>query len=205
MMKILKYELVKNNNYNIYFDNGEVITINSKVITDNQLLLKKEIDKSLYDKIVLDNNIYILYETALKYLRIRLRSIKEMKDYLLKKENDSIVVDQVCFLLEKNKYLDDNIFAKAYIKDKLHFTTMGDYKIRKELERFGIDSIIIEENMSNIDNKLLEEKMKKIIDKDIKINKKYSGINLKNKIYNHLLTQGYSQSKVIDIINKYDF
>ena len=82
---------------------------------------------------------------------------------------------------------------------------MGDYKIRKELERFGIDSTIIEDNISNIDNSLLETKMKKIIEKDIRTNKKYSGVNLKNKIYNHLLSQGYSQSKVINIINTYNF
>ena len=82
---------------------------------------------------------------------------------------------------------------------------MGDYKIRKELERLGIDNIIIEENISNIDNNLLEERIRKIIDKDIRINKKYSGVNLKNKIYNHLLSQGYSQSIIINIINTYDF
>ena len=45
----------------------------------------------------------------------------------------------------------------------------------------------------------------KIIDKDISTNKKYSGIKLKNKIYNHLLTLGYSKEKVISIINNYNF
>ena len=28
---------------------------------------------------------------------------------------------------------------------------------------------------------------------------------LKNKIYNHLISQGYSKEKVINIINTYDF
>ena len=31
--------------------------------------------------------------------------------------------------------------------------------------------------------------MKKIIDKDIKNNKKYNGSELRNKIYNHLIIQ----------------
>ena len=47
--------------------------------------------------------------------------------------------------------------------------------------------------------------MKKIIDKDIKNNKKYNGSELRNKIYNHLISQGYSKEKVINIINTYDF
>lgn len=204
-MKIIKYELVKNNNYNIYLDSGEVITINGKVITDNELLLKKEIDKKLYDKIIIDNHVYELYETTIKYLKIRLRSIKEMKDYLSKKEDNIDVIDKVCSLLEENKYLDDNIFAKAYIKDKVRFTTKGDYKIKKELSSLGVSSSIIEDNFSKINTADFEEKIKKIIDKDIRTNKKYTGNNLKNKIYNHLLSQGYSASLIIPIINNYNF
>ena len=50
-----------------------------------------------------------------------------------------------------------------------------------------------------------KNKMKKIIDKDIKNNKKYNGSELRNKIYNHLISQGYSKEKVINIINTYDF
>lgn len=204
-MKILKYVKDKKNKYNIYLDNGEVLTINENVITENELLMKKEIDRKIYDKLIYDNKIFELYEISIKYISIRLRSIKELRDYLLKKENNMHIIDCVCDKLIKKNYLDDERFAKAYIKDKLNFTMIGDYKIRKELERLGVDSNIIEDNVSNIDNELLEEKMRKIIEKDIRINKKYSGIYLKNKIYNHLLSGGYSQGRVIDIINKYDF
>ena len=204
-MKIIKYEFTKKNNYNIYLDNGEVITLKESVITENELLLKKEINEELYNKLIIDNRIYELYEVAIKYINVRLRSIKEIKDYLLKKEKDTNIVNIVCNRLIKNGYLDDEIFTGAYIKDKLNFTTMGDYKLKKELERLGVESNIIEEHLSNIDNNLLEERIKKIIDKDIRNNKKYSGINLKNKIYNHLLSQGYSSSIVINIINTYDF
>lgn len=204
-MKIIKYEFTKTNNYNIYFDNGEVITLKENVITENELLLKKEINKDLYNKLIIDNKIYELYEIAIKYIAVRLRSIKEIKDYLLKKERNIGLIDKVCDKLIDNNYLDDDKFTKAFIKDKLNFTMMGDYKLRKELERLGVDPNVIEENISNIDYTLIEEKIKKIIEKDLKINKKYSGINLKNKIYNHLLSQGYSQSIIINIINIYDF
>ena len=204
-MKIIKYEREKKNNYNIYFDNGEIITLNENVITENELLLKKEIDNDLYGKLINDNRVYELYCLAYKYIGVRLRSIKEIKEYLFKKEKDTNIINTVCDKLIKNKLLDDNIFAKAYIKDKLNFTMMGDYKLRKELEHLGVDMNIIEDNISSIDDSLIEERIKKIIEKDLRTNKKYSGINLKNKIYNHLLSQGYSQSKVISIINMYDF
>lgn len=204
-MKIIKYEKGKKNNYNIYLDNGEIITINENVITNNELLLKKDIDSTLYDKLLFDNKIYELYETSIKYISVRLRSIKEVKNYLLKKENDTNTINIVCDKLINSKLLDDDVFTKAFIKDKLNFTMMGDYKLRKELERLGVDTNIIEDNICNIDDNLIEGRIRKIIEKDIRTNKKYSGINLKNKIYNHLLSQGYSQSRVINIINMYDF
>ena len=57
-MKIEKYELVKKNKYNIFLSNGEVITLDERVITENELLLKKMIDKELYDKVMKENIIY---------------------------------------------------------------------------------------------------------------------------------------------------
>mgnify|MGYP004500596241 FL=1 len=204
-MKIEKYELTKKNIYNVYLSNGEVLELNGKVITDNELLIKKEIDNELYDKLKRDNTICMLMDTSVKYIDRRLRSIKELKDYLKNKEEDTIIIEEVIDKLIDNKYLDDDRFTKAFIKDKLNFTNWGDYKIKNELKRLGVNEEIIYNNISNIDNNIYYERISKIIDKDISTNKKYNGIKLKNKIYNHLLTLGYSKEKVISIINNYNF
>lgn len=204
-MKIDKYELTKNNNYNVYLSNGEVLTLDERVITSNSLLLKKEIDSSLYDKLKIDNDIISLYNMAIKYINVRLRSEKEVRDYLAKKCDNSDYINVVVDRLILYKYLDDDRFSKAFIKDKINFTMMGDYKIKKELERFGIDNDIITNNINDIDSEVITSRIKKIIDKDIRCNKKYSDINLKNKIFNHLISQGYSKDIVISVINSYDF
>lgn len=204
-MKIDKYELTKNNNYNVYLSNGEVLNLDERVITSNSLLLKKEIDSSLYDKLKIDNDIISLYNMAIKYINVRLRSEKEVRDYLAKKCDNSDYINVVVDRLILYKYLDDDRFSKAFIKDKINFTMMGDYKIKKELERFGIDNDIINNNINDIDSEVITSRIKKIIDKDIRCNKKYSDINLKNKIFNHLISQGYSKDIVISVINSYDF
>ena len=204
-MRIEKYELTKKNIYNVYLSNGEVLELNGKVITDNELLIKKDIDNELYDKLKRDNTICILVDTSVKYIDRRLRSIKELKDYLKNKEEDTTIIEEVIDKLIDNKYLDDDRFTKAFIKDKLNFTNWGDYKIKNELKRLGVNEEIIYNNMTSIDDNVYYERINKIIDKDISTNKKYSGIKLKNKIYNHLLTLGYSKEKVISIINNYNF
>ena len=204
-MRIEKYELTKKNIYNVYLSNGEVLELNGKVITDNELLIKKEIDNELYDKLKRDNTICMLVDTSVKYMDRRLRSIKELKDYLKNKEEDTTITEEVIDKLIDNKYLDDDRFTKAFIKDKLNFTNWGDYKIKNELKRLGVNEEIIYNNISNIDDNIYYERIDKIINKDISTNKKYNGIKLKNKIYNHLLTLGYSKEKVISIINNYNF
>lgn len=204
-MKIEKYELTKKNSYNIYLSNGEVITLNERVITKNELLLRKEINSELYNKLKYEKNIYDAIDKAIKYISVRLRSTKEIKDYLIKKGYSLDVVEAAIKELLNNKYLNDDIFTKAYIKDKLTFTSKGDYKIKMELVQLGIDNNIIESNIAMIDEDMLINRIKKSIEKDIKTNKKYKGIVLKNKIYNHLITQGYSKEKVLNVINIYDF
>lgn len=204
-MEIVKYELTKKNIYNVYLSNGEVLELDESVITNNELLLKKRIDNDLYDKLKRDNKICILVNASIKYINVRLRSIKEIKDYLLKKEEDTDLIDEVISRLMEMGYLDDRRFTEAYIKDKLNFTSWGDYKIINELNKLGISSLYIEDNIDLLNDDILNERMRKIIDKDIRTNKKYSGLKLKNKIYNHLLTSGYSKEKVISLINSYDF
>lgn len=204
-MKIEKYELTKKNKYNVFLSSGEVITLDERVITENELLLKKELTQELYDKVNRESRIYELVDTSIKYISIRLRSIKEMNAYLKKKEEDIELINIVIDKLINLGYLDDNRFTKAFIKDKISFTNMGDYKIKMELYNLGISYDIIEENMALIDEDLLKDKMEKQIEKDIRTNKKYSGLLLKNKIYNHLVVAGYSKEKVLGILNNYNF
>lgn len=204
-MNIIKYELTKKNKYNVFLSSGEVITLDERVITENELLLKKEIDRELYDKVNRESKIYELVDIAIKYISVRLRSIKEIRDYLKKKEDNNELINTSVDKLIKMGYLDDDRFTKAFIKDKLNFTNMGDYKIKMELQRLGVSNEIIETNISLIDDSIINEKIKKLIEKDIKTNRKYNGLNLKNKIYNHLVTIGYSKEKVITILNNYNF
>lgn len=204
-MNIEKYELTKKNKYNVYLSSGEVLTLDERVITSNELLLKKGMDKELYDKIINENKVYEMMDAAIKYIGVRLRSIKEIKDYLKKKYEEENLIEVATNKLISLGYLDDNKFAKAFIKDKLKFTSMGDYKIKMELEHLGVSSEIIEENISNIDESMLEEKIKKQIDKMIRTNKKHTGQLLKNKIYTHLVSAGFTKEKAIRILSTYDF
>lgn len=202
-MKIEKYEKTSKAKYRVYLDNGEVIDTYDEVILKNDLLLKKDLDTYLYQKIIADSRIQELYNACIKYIGIRIRSTKEIRDYLKRKKVSDEDSDFIIELLTKKKILDDNYFCECFIKDKLKFTTMGEYKIIYELKKHNISPSIIENNYHLIDKDTLIEKIDKIIIKQINSNHKLNNQKLRNKIYNHLLNAGYSSTLVVERINNY--
>lgn len=202
-MKIIKYEKKGNNTYKIYLENNQSINVYEDVILKNNLLYKKEIDSSLLEKISNDNLYEDIYNKCVKYISVRIRSIYEIREYLKRKEIDESLIDTTIEKLQKNNLLNDEVFAKAFVNDKLNFTTMGPYRIEQELKKHKVDSSIIYKYISNIEDDKIDEKINKQIVKSLKSSKKKQ--NLRNKIYTNLLSLGYSNEMILRNINNYDF
>lgn len=204
-MKIEKYKKIKEDLYRVLLDNGEIIDIYEDVILANNLLYKSEIDQNLLDKINIENNYQLAYNISVKYIMVRLRSINEIKVYLTKKGYSKDVIDKVIEKLIKNKLLDDEIFTKAYINDKLNFTNVGKYKLISELTtKMKVDNSIVY-NVLESYKEVWNDRIDKLINKYLKSNKKYRGNTLKNKLYIYLVNLGYDKDKVISVLNNYDF
>jgi len=203
MVKIIKYEKKGNNTYKIYLENGEFINVYEDVILKNNLLYKKELDYSLLEKISSDNINEDIYNKCVKYISVRIRSKFEIREYLRKKEVEEAVIELTINRLIENNLVNDEIFTRAFVNDKMNFTTMGPYKIEMELKRHKIDDGIIYKYISQIDSEIIDNKINKQIVKLMKSNKKKG--NIRNKIYMNLLSLGYSNEMILRNINNYDF
>lgn len=201
-MKIDKYEKITKGKYRLYLDNGEVIDTYDDVILKHSLLIKKEITLSIYDKIQKDNLVYENYNACLKYITVRIRSTKEIIDYLKRKKTSEEDIAEIIEKLQKENILNDDYFTKCFINDKLKFTSWGKYRIKNELKKHNIDSIIIDKYLNNITYEQLYEKLDKLIDKQIKSNHKLDNNKLRNKIYHNFLNLGYESSMIVDILNE---
>ena len=188
--------------YLVYLDNDQKIKLNEEIILKYKLLYKKEIDEFLLKEIETDNNNYDIYNKCVKYIGVRLRSVNEIREYMNKKNVSPELIDEVITKLLKNKLLDEEKFTKAFISDKLNFTTMGPYRIELELKKHNIDTGIINKYLNEIDEDKINAKINKQITKLIKSN--HGKSNLKNKIYNNLLSLGYRSEDILDNLNKYD-
>lgn len=201
-MKIDKYERLTKGKYRLYLDNGEVIDTYDDVITENELLFKKNLDIVTYNKILSDSTIQEYYNACLKYITVRIRSQKEIENYLKRKKITANDIDIIIKKLLKNNLLNDEYFASCFIKDKLKFTSWGPYKIINELKKHNIDNTVIEKNSIYLDEEIIYEKLNKLVDKQIKANHKLDNYRLKNKLYNNLFQLGYKSSMIMAILNK---
>lgn len=202
-MKIIKYKKMGLGNYQIEFDDSTKLKLNEDIILKYNLLYKKEIDEYFLQELVNENNKYDIYNKCVKYIGVRLRSINEVKEYMHRKDIDDEYIEKIIQKLKQNKLLDDLVFTQAFIKDKLRFSTMGPYKIEKELKNHKIDQEIISKYISEIDDDFLEEKINKLILKMIKTNREKN--NSRNRIYNNLLALGYRNDMIVSNLNKYNF
>lgn len=202
-MKIVKYTRLASGKYKVLFDNKKELILYERVIIDTNLLYKKEITSEEYNTLVSLNNYQDIYNKVIKYIGIRLRSKKEITDYLKKMDLSTEVVDDILNKLITNKYIDDERFSQAYIKDKYNFSNNGPYKIINELVKLGIDKdMAYTYTFDIITNE--EEKINKLINKYVKSDKKHDWYYLRNKIYNNLINLGYSKEIVINILNNYN-
>lgn len=195
-MQIKKIKKLSMNKYKIEFTNGNVITTYDKVILEHNILLKKEIDESLYLQIIKENDYYEIYNKAVKYIITKLRSEEEIRIYLKKYVNDTIKIEGMISKLKQEGLIDDERYVKAFVEDKVNLTNYGPRKIKKELEYQNIDISQIDDVLSKYDMNIFEEKIQKIITKKSKTNHKDSIYMLKQKLEKELFDLGYDKDMI---------
>ena len=198
-MKINKFKKISSNKYKIFFDT-KTLTLYEDVILKYNLLYKKEIDSDLLIEINNDNYKASIYDSALKYISIRMRSEKEIREYLLKKNYDAKDVNNTVNRLLDENLLNDKLFCKSYVNDKLNLTSSGLDKIKIELEKLDIKEEYINEALNSIDKSIIIDKLNNIIDKELKLNTKVPITKLKNKIISRCINLGYRYEDIINIL-----
>ena len=170
------------------------------VILKNNLLYNKEIDNDKLNELYKDNTYYDTYNKVVKMISKRLRSEKEINDYLEK--NNVIDKDKIISRLKSVNLINDTNFAKAYLYDRLYLSKDGVSKIQSDLIDYGINDNIISDLLSNLDEAIIDEKLEKIVIKKIKSNSNKSNYLLKQKIIYDLINLGYDKEKIVYYFDK---
>ena len=139
LLKVNKYKKISGGKYIVYFDNDRELQLYEDVILKFNLLIKREVSDNELQLINDESSLYDVYYVALKSIKTRVKSIYELKSFLLKKGYSSDIVDKVIDKLVVQGYLNDQIFVKSYINNQILTTSHGPNFIKKDLLDKGID------------------------------------------------------------------
>lgn len=99
--------------------------------------------------------------------------------------------------LVAERFIDDERFADAFVRDKLRFSGWGARKIRTSLRLKGIAPAIIDRALAAIDSADAEERLLARLEKKRRQTTRYKDIyDLKNKLIRYGLSLGYDYEAV---------
>lgn len=113
----------------------------------------------------MDNDLLPLLNKAYFYLKFRLRTVKEVRNYLYKKVRTTHwsheAVDKVIKHLIEQKFLDDKEFINYLVTSRTRTKVKGIYAIKQELAKYGVEKGLIDEYFAKteINEEALAEKI----------------------------------------------
>ena len=139
----------------------------------------------------------------LKDISKKLRTEKELRNKF--KDYDKEAVDYSINKLKTEKYINNELYIRAYINDAINLKLIGPLKIRNNLSNLGYNIDEINHYLLTIEDNVWQDKINKIIKKEINGNHTYSGNVLKMRIQNKISNLGFELNMITKLLNDYDF
>lgn len=137
--------------------------------------------------------------SALRYLVHQPRSIRQMNEYLVKKGFDENMINKTIEKLLEQKYLDDEIFTRTFVENRIHHKPKSKFALAYELNQKGIKSAVIEDVLKTYDD---QDLARKAIEPKIQLWSRLDFEKFKKKVLNFLQYRGFSYDIAISILNK---
>lgn len=202
-MKIIKYQKKNNDAYLLTLENNEKIILHTNTILKYELLINKEIPPYLLNEILASDNKEKAYLVALKYLQIKMRSIKELKNHLKGYPDD--LVSEIVKRLCNEGYLNDLNYTKSYINDKVYLNYWGPQRIKNNLLREEIDESVIVNELEKVNIETWQDNARKIVNKKLKTINKGSKKMVLLKIMQELRSLGYDEDIISYSLSNIEF
>ena len=200
-MKIEKIIKKNSNQYKIILSDKTSLSFYDDVIIKYSLLINKEITSKEIIEITNENNLYAAYYEGLKLIKIKLRTKKELKDLLVRKNYSLKAINFAIEKLSSQGYLNEELYIKCYINDAYNLKYLGPNRIIYELKKLGLNEEKINQELNSFKDKW-QENIKKLVNKEIKINHTSSSKVLKEKIIRKLITKGYYKEDINNCLEK---
>ncbi len=205
MAKITKIQAQKRKGrYNIFLDGKYAFPVAEQTLIDFRLMNDVELTDEDIKEIQDSENINKAYGDAVNYLSYQLRTKKEIKDYLYKKEYHRDAVDEVISRLEKLHYLDDASYAKSFINTQLRTTANGPKIIEQKMAKKGVPNNVIQDAIVEIDYDTLLENATDFAKKQARKQSRASFKQMLTKLRASLYQKGFDNEIIEKAIKNLD-
>ena len=116
---------------------------------------------------------------------------QEMRDKMRRWELNETVQNKVIARLVKERYIDDERYARAFVKDKIHYNKWGRRKVQQALWQKRIDSDIQQRVLDEIDEKEYLDILRPLLKQKRKSIKAASDYELNQKLVRFALGRGF--------------
>ncbi len=121
---------------------------------------------------------------------------KKMQRWELTEEQQQSIIDR----LVKEKYIDENRYAHAFVRDKSRYNRWGAVKIKNELRKRNISSLDIEDALTELSDDDTLETLRELIDKKRPTVKGRSEYEINAKLIRFALSRGFEMSDVLKVL-----
>ena len=138
-----------------------------------------------------------------KYCAYQERCVKDVKDklktYDIAEKEKNIILE---YLLD-NRFVNDERFAKSFVRGKVNQSGWGVNKIRFHLIQKGIDKDIIEEALGQTDEETYRQRLIEILKAKAKTVKAASDYEKKRKLAAYAMQKGFEGSLIWEVLKEF--
>ncbi len=135
--------------FNLFVDGKFEVGVDGSLILKYDIKVGDEYTEELKHDLENDDRIEMAYTGLLNFIAFRERCEQEVKDWLYKKKYHDLSDELIARLKDRN-YLNDERFARLFIRDRVKLKGWGPIRLRHQLNSKRISKQIIESEIESI-------------------------------------------------------
>ena len=139
-----------------------------------------------------------------KYCAYQERCVKDVKDKLKTFDIPQESKDEILDYLLDNRFVNDERFARSFVRGKVNQSGWGVNKIRFHLMQKGIDKDVIDEAFGQTDEEIYKQKLIDILKAKSKTVKAETDFERKRKLAAFAMQKGFEGALVWEVLKDLD-
>lgn len=139
----------------------------------------------------------------MQFCAYRDRSHKEVEEKLKEMNMIPAAQEQIIIKLMQENFLNEERFARSFVRGKFRIKKWGRIKIKQELKLKDISNPVIKIALTEIDESDYISTLHEVAEKKVRLLKESNPFKKRKKLADHLLRRGYEASLVYEITEDY--